>query len=79
MKNNNWSRDELIVAFNLYLKTPFGKIGARNKSIIELASIIGRTPSVVDLKLFQVVPFSNAVSFKPGSLLLCRKQGVRLD
>jgi len=47
----NWSRDELIVAFNLYCKTPFTKINARNKGVKELASIIGRSNSAVALKL----------------------------
>ena len=51
MKNADWSREELIVAFNIYCKTPFSKINKNNKAVIELASIIGRTPSSVDLKL----------------------------
>ena len=36
MENKNWSKDELIVAFNLYCKTPFTKINASNKGVIEL-------------------------------------------
>ncbi len=51
MAKSNWARDELIVAFNLYCKTPFTKINARNKSVIELAPVIGRSPSSVALKL----------------------------
>jgi len=51
MTNNIWIRDELIAAFNLYCKTPFTKINARNKAVIKLASIIHRTPSSVALKL----------------------------
>lgn len=47
----NWTRNELIVAFNLYCKTTFTKINARNKGVIELASIIHRSPSSVALKL----------------------------
>jgi putative restriction endonuclease len=47
----NWSREELIVAFNLYCKTPFGRIHTGNPQIIELASAIGRTPSSVSWKL----------------------------
>jgi len=47
----DWSREELIVAFNLYCKTPFGKIHLRNPSIVELAKAIGRTPSAVSWKL----------------------------
>lgn len=46
-----WTRDELILAINLYCKLPFGKLHSRNKEIITLASIIGRTPSSVALKL----------------------------
>lgn len=49
--NRNWSKDELIVGFNLYCKTPFTKINARNKGVIELASIVHRSPSSVALKL----------------------------
>ncbi len=51
MTRENWTRDELIVAFNLYCKIPFGKITSKNPEIINLARIIGRTPSAVALKL----------------------------
>ncbi|MGH2644269.1 MAG: HNH endonuclease, partial [Chitinophagaceae bacterium] len=46
-----WSRDELIVALNLYLKLPFGKLHHRTKEIIELAEVIGRTPDAVAMRL----------------------------
>lgn len=49
--SRNWSREELILAFNLYCKTPFGRIHNRNPEIIELASLINRTPSSVSWKL----------------------------
>jgi putative restriction endonuclease len=48
---NNWSREELIVAFNLYCKTPFTKINSSNNGVIELSKIIGRSVSAVALKL----------------------------
>jgi putative restriction endonuclease len=51
MRNRGWTREELIVAFNLYCKIPFGKIHIRNASIIKLAQAIGRTPSSVSWKL----------------------------
>ena len=51
MPINKWSREELILAFNLYFKIPFGKIDDRTPEIISLAKIIGRTPSAVALKL----------------------------
>ena len=51
MKRNNWTRQELIIAFNLYCKIPFSKINYKHKEIIELAAAIGRTPSAVAWKL----------------------------
>lgn len=51
MARQNWTREELIIAFNLYCKTPFGKIHGRNPDIIALAKLIGRTPAAVSWKL----------------------------
>ena len=51
MTRRDWTREELIVAFNLYCKIPFGRIHIRNPLIIELAKSIGRTPSAVSWKL----------------------------
>src|SRR5574337_228422 len=51
MPRHNWTREELILAFNLYCKIPFGKIHYRNPEIIDLAMVIGRTPSAVSWKL----------------------------
>src|SRR3990170_5615060 len=51
MKSNQWTREELIIAFNLYCKIPFGRIHIRNPEIIELAKAFGRTPSSVSWKL----------------------------
>jgi putative restriction endonuclease len=51
MARRGWTREELIVAFNLYCKIPFGRIHLRNPLIIELAQAIGRTPSAVSWKL----------------------------
>jgi putative restriction endonuclease len=51
MPRRDWTREELIVAFNLYCKIPFGRIHIRNPLIIELAKSIGRSPSAVSWKL----------------------------
>jgi len=51
MKRKLWSKEELILAFNLYLKTPFGKMHSTNKDVIYLAHLIGRTPNSVALRL----------------------------
>jgi putative restriction endonuclease len=46
-----WTREELILAINLYCKTPFGKLDARNPNVISLANLIGRTANSVAFKL----------------------------
>lgn len=46
-----WTREETILAFDLYCKTPFSKISKTNKNIIDLAETLGRTPSSVGLKM----------------------------
>jgi putative restriction endonuclease len=46
-----WTRDELIIAFNLYCKIPFGQIDEDNTAVIALANILGRTPGALSWKL----------------------------
>jgi len=46
-----WTRDELILAFNLYLKLPFGKMHSRTPEIMHLASLIGRTANSIAMRL----------------------------
>src|SRR3989338_6080158 len=57
MERKNWTREELIVAFNLYCKIPFGKINYHNEQVIKLAKAIGRTPSAVAWKLVNFAKF----------------------
>lgn len=52
---------------NVYLKIPFSQIHRNNSRIIELADIIGRTPSAVGLKL------SNLARFDPE----LKKRGIK--
>lgn len=51
MANKNWTREELILAFNLYLKLPFGKMHSRTPEIIHLAKIMRRTAASVAIRL----------------------------
>jgi len=46
-----WTREELILAINLYCKLPFGKIHRSNPEVIHLANVIGRTPNSISYKL----------------------------
>lgn len=54
-----WTRDELVLAINLYCKLPFGKMHKGTPEIIKFAQLIGRTPSSIALKL------GNFASFDP--------------
>lgn len=51
MSKKLWTREELILAFNLYLKLPFGKMHKHTPEIIELANLLGRTPSSIGMCL----------------------------
>ncbi|MBQ8050422.1 MAG: HNH endonuclease [Bacteroidaceae bacterium] len=51
MATELWTRDEMILVLNLYLKLPFGKMDRRNPDVIHLANIIGRTANAVALRL----------------------------
>jgi putative restriction endonuclease len=48
---NLWSREELILAFNLYLKLPFGKMHTRTPEVVELANLTGRTSNSIAIRL----------------------------
>jgi putative restriction endonuclease len=64
---NLWTEEELILAVNLYAKLPFGKMHSRNPKVIELANLMGRTPSAIALKL------GNFASFDPN----LQKRGIK--
>ena len=55
-----WTRDELILAINLYCKLPFGKMHKSNPDVIHLAKLIDRNVGAVVRKL------GNFASFDPS-------------
>ena len=63
----NWTREELILAINLYCKTPFGRIHNRNPEIIKLAKLIERTPSSVSYKLANFASIDPSLQRKGAS------------
>lgn len=66
-RRRNWSRNELILAANLYCKTPFGRLHSRNPDVVSLAKLLGRTPSAVAWKLV------NFASLDPS----LRRRGIK--
>lgn len=51
MARRDWTHEELTLAMNLYCQLPFGRLHKGNSEIIALATVIGRTPSSVAMKL----------------------------
>lgn len=51
MTKNNWTREETIVAFNVYCKIPFKNSSKTNPTVIKYANIIGRSPSALNMKI----------------------------
>ena len=51
---SRWTRDQLLVAFSLYCRLPFGRLHSRNPVIITLAESIGRSPAALAMKLTNI-------------------------
>ncbi|MDR2839941.1 MAG: HNH endonuclease [Paludibacter sp.] len=49
--NSNWTKEETIIAFNVYCKIPFRSSSKTNATIIKYANIIGRSPSALNMKV----------------------------
>lgn len=62
-----WTRDEHILAFNLYCQIPFGAIHMGNPRIVELGALLGRSVGSVSYKL------SNFARLDPA----LRARGIR--
>lgn len=77
MALRNWTREELILAFNLYLKLPFGKMHKTNPEIMHLAQLIERTPSSVAMRLSNYASLDpyhqkRGISGLPGGTKQCK-------
>jgi len=46
-----WTHEEHVITFNLYCRTPFGRMHRGNPDVIALAAVLGRTPSAIARKL----------------------------
>jgi hypothetical protein len=59
-----WTRDELLVALNLYHKLTFGQMDARTPVIIALAEKLGRTPGSLAMKLGNLASLDPALQLR---------------
>lgn len=62
MSNSRWTKEQLKLAFHLYCQLAFGKLHQRNPEILELAKLIGRTPSAVAMKLGNFASLDPAIT-----------------
>ena len=57
-----WTRDELVVAFNLYCQLAFGRLHQRAPEIVQLAALLDRSPSSVAMKLVNIASLDPAIT-----------------
>jgi putative restriction endonuclease len=50
-KGKNWTKEETIIAFNVYCKIPFKSSSKSHSTIIQYAKILGRSPSALNMKV----------------------------
>ncbi len=62
MTTSRWTKEQLKLAFHLYCQLPFGKLHSRNPEIIKLATMIGRTPGAVAMKLVNFASLDPAIT-----------------
>jgi hypothetical protein len=72
-----WTRDELLVALNLYHKLTFGLFHSRQPAIVALAAKLDRTAGSVAMKLCNLASFDPALKLRgikglPGASALDR-------
>jgi putative restriction endonuclease len=60
-QSGNWTREQSLLAFRFYCETPFGQLHSRNKKVIELAALIGRTPSALAMKCVNFASLDPAI------------------
>ena len=59
---NPWTRQQLLIAFDLYCHVPFGRLHHRNPEIIRYAEAIGRTPSALTMKMVNIASLDPAIT-----------------
>lgn len=50
----NWTREQTLLAFQFYCENPFGQLHGRNRKIIELSKLIGRSADALAMKCVNI-------------------------
>ncbi len=77
LRRKGWTRDELIATFNLYCRTPFGKMHKGNPEIISLAKAFDRTPSAVAMRMVNFASLDPALKRRDIRGLSHSSRGAR--
>ena len=59
---SRWTRDQLLVAFALYSRLPFGRLHYRNPEIIKFAEAIGRSQAALAMKLTNIASLDEEIT-----------------
>ena len=57
-----WTRQQLLVALDLYTRLTFGQLHHRNPEILKCAEVIGRSPSALAMKLSNIASLDPAIT-----------------
>ena len=60
--SSRWTRQQLLVAFSLYCRIPFGRVSSRNPEIIRYAKAIGRSPAALSMKLGNIASLDPVIT-----------------
>jgi putative restriction endonuclease len=64
MAGQKWTREETLVALNIYCRTPFGRLNGHNPEIVEIAKALGRTPSALGMKCCNLAAFDPSLAVR---------------
>lgn len=62
MANQQWTREQTLIALNLYCQLTFGQLHRRNPLIITTALMIERTPDALAMKLANLASLDPAIT-----------------
>jgi putative restriction endonuclease len=74
MTDHPWTREEVLLAINLYCKLPYQKLRQSTPEIIELAALLGRTPSAISMRCCNYVQFDPMESKRVKGFTRAAKQ-----
>ena len=58
----DWTRQQLLVAFALYCRMPFGNISSPHPDIVRAAAAIGRSPAALSMKMGNIASLDPAIT-----------------